>query len=66
LPQLIDFFINFWDQFSILDFSTHPYPKDNYPLSKIDKLVDAMVGHTMLSLMDAFSGCHQIPLHHGD
>jgi len=30
------------------------YPKDSYPLPKIDKLVDAMVGHALLSFMDAF------------
>ena len=37
-------------------------PKDSYPLPKIDKLVDATAGHTLLSFMDAFSGYHQIPL----
>ena len=38
------------------------YPKDSYLLPKIDKLVDATDGHTLLSFMDAFSGYHQIPL----
>ena len=37
-------------------------PKDGYPLPKIDKLVDPMAGHALLSFMDAFSGYHQIPL----
>lgn len=37
-------------------------PKDSYPLPKIDRLVDATAGHSLLSLMDAFSGYHQIPL----
>ena len=37
-------------------------PKDSYPLLKIDKLVDATVGHALLSFIDAFSGYHQIPL----
>jgi len=37
-------------------------PKDNYPLLKIDKLVDPTAGHALLSFMDAFSGYHQIPL----
>ena len=37
-------------------------PKDSYSLPKIDKLVDAMAGHALLSFMDAFSGYHQIPL----
>ena len=38
------------------------YPKDSYPLPKIDKLVDATARHSLLSFMDAFSGYHQIPL----
>jgi len=36
--------------------------KDNYPLPKIDKLVDLMVAHELMSFIDAFSGYHQIPL----
>jgi len=36
-------------------------PKHSSP-SKIDKLLDAMAGHALLSFMDAFSGYHQIPL----
>jgi len=42
------------------------YPKDSYPLSKIDKLVDAMEGHVMLSFMEAYSRYHQIPLCYED
>ena len=38
------------------------YPKDNYLLLKIDKLVYVRVGHTMLSFLDAFYGYPQIPL----
>ena len=38
------------------------YPKDSYPLPKIDKLVDATAGYALLSFMDAFAGYHQIPL----
>ena len=37
-------------------------PKDSYPLPKIDKLVDAMAGHALLSFMDVFSVDHQISL----
>jgi len=37
-------------------------PKDSYPLLRIDKLVDAMARHALLSFVDAFSGYHQIPL----
>jgi len=33
-------------------------PKDSYPLSKIDKLVDATTGHALLSFMDVFPGYH--------
>jgi len=32
--------------------------KDNYPLPKIDKLVDAIIVHAILSFMDAFLGYH--------
>ena len=38
-----------------------PCPKDSYLLPKIDKLVDAIIGHAMLSFMDTFVGYHQIP-----
>lgn len=37
-------------------------PKDNFPLPKIDQLVDSTVGHALLSFMDAYSGFHQIPI----
>jgi len=40
--------------------------KDSCPLSKIDKLVDVMAGHALLSFMDTFSGYHQIPLYPKD
>lgn len=39
------------------------YPKDNFPLPKIDQLIDAMVGHRLRSFMDAFSGCKQIKMY---
>ena len=32
------------------------YPKDSYPLPRIDQLVDSTAGHQLLSFMDAFSG----------
>ena len=35
-------------------------PKDGYPLSRIDQLVDATLGHELLTFMDAFSGYNQI------
>ena len=39
------------------------YPKDSFPLPRIDQIVDASAGHGMLSFLDAFSGYHQIPMH---
>ena len=38
-------------------------PKDSFPLPRIDHIVDASVGHGMLSFLDAFSGYHQILIH---
>ena len=32
------------------------YPKESYPLPRIDQLVDSTVGHQLLSFMDVFSG----------
>ncbi|XP_057449674.1 uncharacterized protein LOC130740954 [Lotus japonicus] len=42
------------------------YPKDSYPLPSIDKLVDGASGNELLSLMDAYSGYHQIQMHPSD
>ena len=39
------------------------YPKDSFPLPRIDQLVDATSGHALLSFMDAYSGYNQISLH---
>ena len=36
------------------------YPKDSYPLPRIDQLVDLTAGHRLLSFMDTFSGYNQI------
>ena len=38
-------------------------PKDSFPLPRIDQIVDASIGHSMLYFLDAFSGYHQIPMH---
>ena len=38
------------------------FPKDPFPLPRIDQLVDATVGHPWMSFLDAFQGYHQIPL----
>ena len=37
-------------------------PKDSFPLPQIDLIVDATVGHELLSFMDAFSGYNQISI----
>ena len=35
-------------------------PKDDFPFSHIDMLVDSTAGHSMLSFMDGFSRYNQI------
>ena len=42
------------------------YPKDSYPLPRIDQLVDSTVGHKLLSFMDAFSRYNQIRMDEAD
>lgn len=37
-------------------------PKDFYPLSNIDQLIDSTAGHEILSFMDAFAAYNQIKL----
>ena len=37
-------------------------PKDSFPLPRIDLIVDATVGHELLSFIDAFSGYNQISM----
>ena len=41
-------------------------PKDRFPLPRIDLIVDATVGHELLSFMDAFSGYNQISMDPND
>lgn len=41
-------------------------PKDCYPLSRINALVDSTSGYEFLSFMDAFSRYHQIKLKKSD
>ena len=38
------------------------YPKDSFPLPRIDLIVDATASHELLSFMDAFSGYNQIKM----
>ena len=41
-------------------------PKDSYPLSRVNILVDSIAIHQLLSFMDAFSGYNQIKLDEAD
>ena len=41
-------------------------PKDSFPLPRIDQIIDASVGHGMLSFLDAFSNYHHIPMYPPD
>ena len=41
-------------------------PKDSYPLSRIDTLVDSTTGHQLLSFMDAFSSYNHIKMEEAD
>ena len=41
-------------------------PKDSFPLSRIDLIVDATAGHELLSFMDTFSGYNQIRMDPND
>ncbi|CAL9022511.1 unnamed protein product [Prunus brigantina] len=41
-------------------------PKDNFPLPRIDQLVDSTSGNQLLSFMDAYSGYNQILMHDDD
>ena len=38
------------------------FPKDPFPVLKIDSLVDATCGHPRMSFLDTFQGYHQIAL----
>jgi hypothetical protein len=40
--------------------------KDNFPLSRIDKVVDLAAGCETMALLDCFSGYHKIWLHKED
>lgn len=41
-------------------------PKDSYPLSRIDKLVDNSVRYKLLSFMDAYFSYNRIPIYELD
>ena len=48
-----------WVDFTNLN---QAYPKDSFPLPKIDQLVDSIVKHKLLIFMDVFSGYNQIQM----
>jgi hypothetical protein len=41
-------------------------PKDPFPLPRIDQIVDSTSGCDLLCFLDAYSGCHQIPMSRED
>jgi hypothetical protein len=41
-------------------------PKDNFPLARIDQIVDSTAGCDIMALLDYFSGYHQIWLRRED
>lgn len=38
------------------------YPKDSFPLPRINQLVDSAAGHEWMSFLDAYPSYHHIPL----
>jgi hypothetical protein len=42
------------------------YPKDSFPFSRIDALVDSTCRYELLSFMDVFSAYNQILIHPED
>jgi hypothetical protein len=43
------------------DLNRH-YPKDPFPLPRIDQVADSIVGSTLLCFLDCYSGYHQVAL----
>jgi hypothetical protein len=41
-------------------------PKDDFPLARIDKVVDSAAGYKVMALLDCFLGYHQMWLHKED
>jgi hypothetical protein len=42
------------------------YLKDNYPLPKMDHILQKVVGENRISMMDGFSGYNQVDIHLDD
>jgi hypothetical protein len=47
------------------DLNKH-YPKDPFPLSRIDQVVDSTASSVILCFLDCYSGYHQIALNSDD
>jgi hypothetical protein len=47
------------------DLNKH-YPKDPFPLPRIDQVVDSTARSVLLYFLDCYSGYHQIALHPDD
>jgi hypothetical protein len=47
------------------DLNKH-FPKDPFPLPRIDQVVDSTAGSLLLCFLDCYSGYHQIALHPDD
>ncbi|RVW94689.1 Transposon Ty3-I Gag-Pol polyprotein [Vitis vinifera] len=41
-------------------------PNNSFPLPRIGQIVDSIAGHGMLSFLDVFFRCHEIPMYQPD
>jgi hypothetical protein len=48
------------------DLNKQHYPKDPFPLPRIDQVVDSTAGSVLLCFLDCYSGYHEIALHPDD
>ncbi|GKV45238.1 hypothetical protein SLEP1_g52347 [Rubroshorea leprosula] len=55
-----------WTSADMPGIPTSACPKDCYPMPNTDKLVEVASGNERLSLLDAYSGYHQVPMALGD
>jgi hypothetical protein len=49
-----------WRMWTNLTYLNKCSPKDDFSLSRIDKVVDSVAGYQMIALLDCFSGYHRI------
>ena len=58
-----------WDKWRVyVDYTdlNKAFPKDSFPIPKINQLVDSTACNDLLSFMDTYSGYNQIKMHHVD